>query len=126
MQYSLLLQAPEPGSDVDVSPEQMAEFMTAYDLYAKALDEAGVLVGIDILQPSSATTTVTVRDGALRVQDGPFAATKEQLAGTFVIDVADLDAAIAWAEKNPGAQYGVVEIRPSALAYRDGEWQPTT
>jgi hypothetical protein len=123
MQYSLLLQAPEPGADVDVSPEQMAAFQTAYDLYAKSLDEAGVLVGIDILQPSSATTTVTVRDGALQVQDGPFAATKEQLAGTFVIEVADLDAAIAWAEKNPGAQYGVVEIRPSALAYRDGEWQ---
>ena len=123
MQYSLLLQAPEPGVDVDVSPEQMAAFQTAYDLYAKSLDEAGVLVGIDILQPSSATTTVTVRDGALQVQDGPFAATKEQLAGTFVIEVADLDAAIAWAEKNPGAQYGVVEIRPSALAYRDGEWQ---
>ena len=122
MQYSLLLQAPEPGADVDVSPEQMAAFQTAYDLYAKSLDEAGVLVGIDILQPSSVSTTVTLREGSLRVQDGPFAATKEQLAGSFVIEVADLDAAIAWAEKNPGAQYGVIEIRPSSLVFQNGAW----
>jgi hypothetical protein len=122
MQYSLLLHAPEPG-DADVSAEQMAEFETAFDLYAKSLDSAGVLVSIDILQGSSASTTVVVRDGASTVQDGPFAATKEQLAGTFVIEVPDLDAAIAWAEKNPGARYGVVEIRPSAIAYRDGAWQ---
>jgi len=121
MQYSLLLHAPEPG-DGEVTPEQMAQFQTAYDLYAKSLDEAGVLVAIDILQQSTASTTVTLRDGASAVQDGPFAASKEQLAGTFVIDVADLDAAIAWAEKNPGAKYGVIEIRPSAVAYRGGEW----
>ncbi|WP_411700620.1 YciI family protein [Conyzicola sp.] len=122
MQYSLLLHAPEPG-DADVSAEQMAEFQTAFDVYAKSLDSAGVLVAIDILQGSSASTTVAVRDGAPQIQDGPFAATKEQLAGTFVIEVPDVDAAIAWAEKNPGAQYGVVEIRPSAIAYRDGAWQ---
>ena len=122
MHYSLFLHAPEPGEDEQVSPEVMAEFQTAFDLYAKELDAAGVLVGIDILQPSSVSTTVAVRDGSLRVQDGPFAATKEQLGGSFVIDVPDLDAAIAWAEKNPGAQYGVIEIRPSALVYRDGEW----
>jgi len=121
MQYSLLLHAPEPG-DAEVTPEQLAEFQTAFDLYAKSLDEAGVLVAIDILQQSTASTTVTMRGGASAVQDGPFAAAKEQLAGTFVIDVADLDAAIAWAEKNPGAQYGVIEIRPSAITYRGGEW----
>jgi len=122
MHYSLLLHAPEPGEDVQVSPEVMAEFETAFDLYAKELDGAGVLVGIDILQPSSVSTTVTLREGSLRVQDGPFAATKEQLAGSFVIEVADLDAAIAWAEKNPGAQYGVIEIRPSSLVFQNGAW----
>jgi len=122
MHYSLLLHAPEPGEDVQVSPEVMAEFETAFDLYAKALDAAGVLVSIDILQPSAVSTTVTLREGSLRVQDGPFAATKEQLGGAFVIEVPDLDAAIAWAEKNPGAQYGVIEIRPSSLVYQDGEW----
>ncbi|GAB2449475.1 hypothetical protein HD599_002037 [Conyzicola lurida] len=124
MQYSLLLHAPEPG-DADVSPEQMASFQTAFDLYAKSLESAGVLVAVDILQPSSASTTVTLRDGNPRVQDGPFAASREQLAGSFVVDVPDLDAAIAWAEKNPGAQYGVIEIRPSAIVYRGGEWITT-
>lgn len=104
----------------------MASFQAAFDKYAKSLDEAGVLVSADILGPSSASTTVTLRNGRLQVQDGPFADTKEKLAGAFVIDVPDLDAALAWAEKCPGAQYGVVEIRPSAIVFRDGKWQQPT
>lgn len=63
-----------------------------------------------------------MRDGALRVQDGPFADTQERLNDTFVIQVPDLDAAIGWAEKCPGAQYGAVEIRPSAIIFHDGAW----
>ena len=66
--------------------------------------------------------TVTRRDGGLRVQDGPFAETKEALAGVFVLDVADLDAAIGRAEKCPGAQWGVIEVRPAATAFVDGRW----
>jgi hypothetical protein len=122
MQYSLLLHAPEPTAD-ELTEEDMAPFLVAFDLYAKSLDDAGVLVSADILQRSDVSTTVTLRDGALRVQDGPFADTKEQLAGAFVVDVPDLDAAIAWAEKCPGAQYGVMEIRPSAITFRAHEWQ---
>ena len=121
MQYSLLLISTEPTAD-EVSEEDMAPFKTAFDLYAKSLDSAGVLVSADILARSDATTTVSMRSGTLEVQDGPFAQTKEQLGGTFVIDVADLDAAIAWAQKCPGAQYGSIEIRPSAIVFRDGEW----
>jgi hypothetical protein len=121
MQYSLLLHAPEPTA-AEVSEEDMAPFMVAFDLYAKSLDDAGVLVSADVLRRSDASTTVTLRGGTLHIQDGPFADTKEQLAGVFVIDVADLDAAIAWAEKCPGAQYGVMEIRPSAITFREGEW----
>ncbi len=56
------------------------------------------------------------------MQDGPFADTKEKLAGVFVIEVDDLDAAIAWAEKCPGAQYGVLEIRPAAISFSNGSW----
>jgi hypothetical protein len=56
------------------------------------------------------------------VQDGPFAATKEALAGVFVLDVPDLDAAIGWAEKSPGAQWGVIEVRPTATAFVKGQW----
>jgi hypothetical protein len=122
MRYSLLLHAPEPTAD-ELSEEDMAPFLVAFDLYARSLDDAGVLVSADILQRSDVSTTVTLRDGALRVQDGPFADSKEQLAGTFVVDVSDLDAAIAWAEKCPGAQYGSMEIRPSAITFRDHEWQ---
>ena len=73
--------------------------------------------------PVANTTTVTLREGSLKIQDGPFADTKEQLGGTFVIDVPDLDAALAWAEKCPAARYGVVEIRPSAVVFLDGRWQ---
>ncbi len=60
-------------------------------------------------------TTLTTRDGTTRIEDGPFAETAETLGGYFVVDVPDLDAAIAWAEKCPAAQYGKVEIRATAM-----------
>lgn len=60
-------------------------------------------------------TTISTRDGKTRIEDGPFAETVETLGGYFVVDVPDLDAAIAWAEKCPAAQYGKVEIRATAL-----------
>jgi hypothetical protein len=122
MRYSLLVISQE-AEDANVSDEMMEWGRAAFDAYGKSLDAAGVLVSADILQPVSASTTVTVRDSALRVQDGPFADTKERLNGTFVIDVPDLDAAIAWAEQCPAAQYGAVEIRPSAIIFRDGAWR---
>ena len=124
MRYSLLLNNEEPAVG-QISEEDLATFRTAFDLYAKSLNDSGVLVSADILQPVAASTTVTLRGGSLQVQDDPFADTKEQLAGSFVIDVPDLDAAIAWAEKCPGAQYGVIEIRPSAIVFRDGQWHST-
>jgi hypothetical protein len=122
MQYSLLLLAPEPAEG-EISADVMAEFQAAFGAYATSMEQAGVLVSADILQPVSASTTVTLRGGSLQIQDGPFADTREQLAGTFVIAVPDLDAALAWAEKCPGARYGVVEIRPSAIVFREGQWQ---
>ncbi|MCS5734642.1 YciI family protein [Herbiconiux daphne] len=121
MRYSLLLTNQE-AQDAGVTEEDMAPFRAAFDAYAKSLEQAGVLISADILQPSAATTTITLRNGTLEVQDGPFADTKEKLAGAFVVDVPDLDAAIAWAEKCPGAQYGVIEIRPTALSFSDGQW----
>jgi hypothetical protein len=81
-----------------------------------------VFVSADVMQPTTATTTVTLRTGSLQVQDGPFAETKEALAGVFVVDVPDLDAAIGWAEKCPAAQWGVVEVRPVATSCVDGDW----
>lgn len=124
MRYSLLLNNAEP-TDGNVSEETMAAFRLAFDKYAKALDAAGVLVSADILKPSTASTTVTLRNGTLQIQDGPFADTREKLAGAFVINVPDLDAALAWAEQCPGAQYGVIEVRPSAIVFQNGKWQTT-
>ena len=121
MRYALLMHHREPG-DGELDAEIVAEAQRAFDAYAKALEQAGVLLSADVLRPSDGTTTVTRRDGGLRVQDGPFAETKEALAGIFLVDVPDLDAAIGWAEKCPGSQWGVVEIRPVATAFLNGGW----
>lgn len=123
MRYSLLLHYPEMTSD-DLGPDAWAEGMREFDEYAKALDDAGVLRSAEVLQPSAVSTTVTAPDGTLRVQDGPFADTKEQLGGTFVIDVDDLDAAIGWAAKAPSIGWGAVEIRPTATRFENGAWTP--
>src|SRR6478735_3267797 len=109
MRYALLLHYPEMTPE-DLGPEALAEGMREFDEYAKA---PGVLISAEVLQPSAVTTTVTAADGSLRVQDGPFADTKEQLGGTFVIEVPDLDAAIEWAGRAPSAGWGAVEVRPS-------------
>jgi hypothetical protein len=121
MRYALLLNALQ-AQDANVTEEDMEPFKVAFDEYGKALAEAGVLVAGEILKPVANTTQVTLRDGGLTVQDGPFADTKERLAGAFFIDVPDLDAAIAWAEKCPGAQYGVIEVRPAEISLIDGVW----
>ncbi|WP_394771636.1 YciI family protein [Lacisediminihabitans sp.] len=121
MRYSLLLNYSEAGG-AEVPEEAMAEARAAFDRYAKSLDAAGVLLGADVLQPVAASTTVTLRNGSLQVQDGPFADTKEQLGGVFLIDVPDLDAALAWAEKCPAAQWGTIEVRPTAVYFAGGQW----
>jgi hypothetical protein len=124
MRYSLLLHYREL-TPADLGPDgerQFAEAQVAMDTYVSDLDAAGVLISAEVLQPSSASTTITTKDGAPVVHDGPFADTKEQLGGTFVLDVPDLDAAIAWAEKSPALGWGSVEIRPSALYVDNGAW----
>jgi hypothetical protein len=110
---------PAPGQ---VSDASIAEAKEAFGVYGRALESAGVLVAAEVLASTAASTTLTLRDGSLQIQDGPFADTKEALAGVFVIDVPDLDAALAWAEKCPGAQFGVIEIRPAATSFIDGSW----
>jgi hypothetical protein len=122
MRYTLLLHYPEPTAE-ELGPEALAEGMRAFQAYARELDEAGVLSSAEVLQQSDATTTVTLANGQFVVQDGPFADTKEQLGGTFVIDVTDLDAAIEWARQAPTVSWGHIEIRPTATRYMDGSWQ---
>jgi hypothetical protein len=80
--------------------------------YGEALQAAGVFVGGAGLDSPQAATTVTVRDGKRHVQDGPYAETKEFLAGFGIIDVPDLDAALEWAARHPSAGFASVEVRP--------------
>lgn len=124
MRYTLLLHYPEATAD-ELGAAALEQGMRAFQAYAKALDEAGVLASAEVLAASQLTTTVSRADGELVVQDGPFADSKERLGGTFVIDVPDLDAAIAWAAQAPSVTWGHVEIRPSATRYVDGAWQGT-
>ena len=76
------------------------------------MKKAGVYVGGDRLRPTSSATTVRVADGKTQVLDGPYAETKEQLGGYYMIDVPDLDAALSWAARCPGASHGTIEVRP--------------
>jgi hypothetical protein len=125
MQYCLLMHYQE-GPDAGLTDEDMAPARDAFAKYADDLDAAGVLIGTQVLQSSTVSTTYTARTGTAEVQDGPFADTKERLGGIFVIDVPDLDAALAWAKQCPAAQWGSVEIRPVAVTYAQGQgwYQP--
>ncbi|AEG44425.1 YciI family protein [Isoptericola variabilis] len=121
MRYALLLHADEPAEG-EIPAEAIEAMQVAFADYGKALEAAGVLVAAEVLAPSHASSTVTLRTGDVQIQDGPFAETKEALGGVFLVDVPDLDAALAWAERCPGAQYGVVEVRRVATSFVDGAW----
>ena len=123
MRYTLLMQYAE-ASDEEIGAEAIEEAQRAFASYTATLQAAGVLIGAEVLQPSEVTTTLRLLDGALQVQDGPFADTKEQLGGTIVIDVPDLDMAIEWARQAPPLQWGAIEIRPGAVHTVEGQWVP--
>ena len=111
MQYMLAIYGDERVAE-STPREQMNEIVNAYMAYSKALQDAKVLVASNRLRPTSAATTVRTVDGQTKVLDGPFAETKEQLGGYYLIDVPDLDAALDWAKRCPAARYGTVEVRP--------------
>jgi hypothetical protein len=73
---------------------------------------AGVMVGSNRLKPSGSASTVRIADGKTKVLDGPYAETKEQLGGYYLIEVPDLDTALSWAARCPGASHGTMEVRP--------------
>jgi len=112
MQYILLFTEPETEFARRNDPEHAGEYWGGWNAYIGALAQAGVIVNGDGLQPPHMATTVRVRDGRRMVQDGPFADTKEQLGGYFVIEVPDLDTALEWAARSPSASCGSVEVRP--------------
>ena len=111
MQYLLLMYQNE--AVMRNQPQDRArQVHGAYMAYLDALKKAGVLVANAGLQPTSAAATVRAPAGKAMVLNGPFAETREQLAGYFLIDVPDLDTALFWAERNPSASHGAVEVRP--------------
>jgi hypothetical protein len=110
MQYLLSLYLDESGWD-KMTPEQQQQGAAAYNAYSEALKSAGALVNANRLRPSTTATTVRTTNGKTQVLDGPFAESKEQLAGYYLINVADLDAAMLWAGRCPAAQHGTVEVR---------------
>lgn len=112
MKYALLI-AGDEAAQAAAPPEALEAMTAAFMAYAEELNSAGVVRAMERLSPSSTATTVRGKDGSAVTTDGPFAETKEQLGGFFVIECADLDEAIAWASKVPSvARGGAIEVRP--------------
>jgi hypothetical protein len=111
MKYAFTIYRDESQMET-ATPEQMQEMSRAYRDVTEEMQQKGVLLAGDGLYPTATATTIRVRDGHRDVTDGPFAETKEQLGGFYVLDCRDLDEAIEWAAKIPGSQIGSVEIRP--------------
>ena len=111
MQYMLLIHGDESAM-ANARKEDIGAMMAAYGAYTTAMREAGVLRAGERLHPAASATIVRHRDGKSQVLNGPYAEAKEQLGGYYVIECADLDAAITWAARCPGAQFGSIEVRP--------------
>ncbi len=113
MQYMLLIHTDE-APFAAMAPEVQAKMSEPYAAYNRALEQAGALVAGERLALSKTATTVKVRNEKTEVLDGPFADTKEQMAGFYIIEAADHDAALKWAARCPGAAHGIVEVRAIA------------
>jgi hypothetical protein len=111
MQYLLMIYRDE-ASMLSASKEKVGQTMAAYTAYTEAMKKAGVYIGGNRLQPTATATTVRSPEGKTSVLDGPYAETKEQLGGYYLIDAPDLDAALSWAARCPGAGQGAIEVRP--------------
>ena len=111
MQYMLLIYGNEANRP-NVPPEQRGEMMKAYIAFTESIQAEGIFVAGDALKDTAMATTVRVREGKALHTDGPFAATKEQLGGYYLIDVPDLDKALEVAARLPGSWFGSVEVRP--------------
>jgi hypothetical protein len=110
MRYLLMIHGSETA-DQGRSQTDREGRMAAYAAYTAAMKNAGVYVGGERLQPANSATLVRTNAGKTKVLNGPYAETREQLGGYYVIDAADLDAALSWAARCPGADGGTVEVR---------------
>jgi hypothetical protein len=114
MQYIILIYGDERQFAQMADSEAAKKMYAEYKAYSADLAKAGVIRAGSELKPTSTATTVRVRGGKTVSTDGPFAETKEQLGGYYVIDVPDLDAAVGWAARCPSAPFGSIEVRPLA------------
>jgi hypothetical protein len=111
MRYMLLIYGNE-AAEADMPADQQQAMFAAHIAYAQELRDRGAMLAGDPLLPTSAATSVRVRNGKRAVTHGPFAETAEQLGGYYLIECANLDEALEWAAKNPSATYGTIEVRP--------------
>ena len=111
MRYALLIYGDETGLET-ATEEQMGAVMAAYRGFTREVTDKGIMLGGEALQPTPTATSVRVRDGETLTSDGPFAETKEQLGGFYLLECKDLDEAIEYAAKIPGAASGSIEVRP--------------
>lgn len=112
MKYMLLIYAPNTSQAPDYTPEQFKAAQQAWYKVVEDMKSAGVWLDNNGLSPATDATTVRIRDGKTMTTDGPFAETHEQLAGYYLLNCKDLDEAISWAARVPGAHYGSIEVRP--------------
>jgi hypothetical protein len=111
MRYALLICTDEKVVAA-LSPEEVQAALNEYLAFGEEMEERGVLQAGERLRPTSDATTVRVRDGEVLTADGPFAETKEQMGGFYLVDCKDIDEAIEVASKIPGARIGTIEVRP--------------
>jgi hypothetical protein len=111
MRYILLICTDESVSE-GLSPAEDSAALAEYAAFGEEIERRGILQGGERLRRTTDATTVQVRDGEVLVADGPFAETKEQVGGFYLVDCQDLDEAIEVASKIPGARYGTIEVRP--------------
>jgi hypothetical protein len=111
MQYLLMIHSDEKAMQ-SAPKDAIASMSAAYGAYTEAMKRAGVHIAGERLRPSSMATVVRTNNGKTSVLNGPYAEIKEQLGGYYLIEAPDLDGAIEWAARCPGAQYGAMEVRP--------------
>jgi hypothetical protein len=111
VQYMLLIYDDQAIWD-SMPEEERNSVMQEYFSYTEDLKKAGKYVAADALQPTETAKTIQVREGSTMTTDGPFAETKEQLGGYYLVDVDSEEEALEWAAKIPSARYGKIEVRP--------------
>jgi hypothetical protein len=114
MQYLLLIYSNEQAIRESMTEDDGAKMMKEYGAFSESIAKSGHYKGGNRLHPTKSATSVRVRDGKRQTTDGPFAETREQLGGYYLVDAKDLDEAIGIAERIPGARVGTIEVRPIA------------